>query len=158
MKNENINKKRKPRPQVKKAGKGNGCPLYKKCGGCQYQGMPYPEQLKKKQRQEEELLKKFGKVNKIIGMEHPYYYRNKVHSAFGRDRRGSIISGTYQAGTHYIVQVEECLIDLELPRPKDNDLSWRVKDAVTGKWVDCDKPPYVTDVDQKTKGLVNIRE
>lgn len=54
--------------------------------------------------------------------------------------------------------MDECLIDLELPRPKDNDLSWRVKDAETGKWVDCDKPPYATDVDQKTKGLVNIRE
>ena len=54
--------------------------------------------------------------------------------------------------------MDECLIDLELPRPKDHDLSWRVKDAETGKWVDCDKPPYATDVDQKTKGLVNIRE
>ena len=54
--------------------------------------------------------------------------------------------------------MDECLIDLELPRPKDNDLSWRIKDAETGKWVDCDKPPYVTDVDQKTKGLVNLRE
>ena len=87
------------------------CPAAKKCGGCQYQGIPYADQLKKKQRQEEELLRKFGKVNKIIGMENPYYYRNKVHSAFGRDRRGNVISGTYQAGTHYIVQVDECLIE-----------------------------------------------
>lgn len=87
------------------------CPAAKKCGGCQYQGIPYAEQLKKKQRQEEELLKKFCKVNKIIGMKEPYFYRNKVHSAFGRDRRGNIISGTYQAGTHYIVQVDECLIE-----------------------------------------------
>jgi len=87
------------------------CPVSRKCGGCQYQGIPYAEQLKKKQRQEEELLKKFCKVEKIIGMKTPYYYRNKVHSAFGRDRRGNIISGTYQAGTHYIVQVEECLIE-----------------------------------------------
>ena len=54
--------------------------------------------------------------------------------------------------------MDECLIDLGLPRPKDDDLSWRVKDTETGKWVDCDKPSYVTDVDQKTKGLVNIRE
>ena len=54
--------------------------------------------------------------------------------------------------------LNECLIDLGLPRPKDDDLSWRVKNRTTGKWVDCDKPPYVTDVDQKTKGLVNLRE
>lgn len=54
--------------------------------------------------------------------------------------------------------MDECQIDLGLPRPKDDDLSWRVKDTKTGKWVDCAKPPYVTDVDQKTKGLVNFME
>ena len=41
----------------------------------------------------EGLLKKFGKVEPIIGMEDPYYYRNKVHAAFGRDRKGNVISG-----------------------------------------------------------------
>lgn len=87
------------------------CSVAKKCGGCQYQGLPYKEQLKKKQKMEENLLKKFCKIDKIIGMDNPYYYRNKVHSAFGRDRKGNIISGTYQAGTHNIVAVEECLIE-----------------------------------------------
>ena len=52
--------------------------------------------------------------------------------------------------------VEEFLIDLGLPRPKDDDLMWRVKDLDTGKWVESDKPPYKTDVDQKSKGLVNL--
>ena len=87
------------------------CSAAKKCGGCQFQGVPYQEQLKKKQKMVESLLGKYGKVEKIIDMKDPYYYRNKVHSAFGRDRKGNIISGTYQAGTHYIVQVEECLIE-----------------------------------------------
>lgn len=54
--------------------------------------------------------------------------------------------------------LEECLIDLGLPRPKDDDLSWKVKDTKTGKWVDSDKPPYITDIDRKTKGLVNLGE
>lgn len=87
------------------------CPVGKKCGGCQYQGVPYKEQLKKKQKLEEKLLGKFCRVSPIIGMESPYYYRNKVHSAFGRDRKGNIISGTYQASTHNIIPVEECLIE-----------------------------------------------
>lgn len=87
------------------------CPVAKKCGGCEYQGISYDEQLKKKQKQTESLLKKFGKVQPIIGMKVPCYYRNKVHSVFGRDRRGNIISGTYQAGTHYIVQTEDCLLE-----------------------------------------------
>ena len=50
--------------------------------------------------------------------------------------------------------LEECLIDLSLPRPKDDDLSWTVKDRSTGKWVGSKKPPYITDVDQHTKGIV----
>ena len=87
------------------------CAVAKKCGGCQYQGMAYSEQLKRKQKQEERLLKKFCKVEKIIGMECPYYYRNKVHSVFDRDRRGNVISGIYQAGTHYVITVGECMIE-----------------------------------------------
>lgn len=87
------------------------CSVANKCGGCQYQGMEYKQQLQKKQKEEEALLKKFCKVEKIIGMENPCYYRNKVHRTFGRDRKGNIISGTYQEGTHRIVPVEECLIE-----------------------------------------------
>ncbi len=58
------------------------CANAKKCGGCQYQGVPYQEQLKKKQKQVEALLKKFVKISPIIGMEEPYFYRNKVHAVF----------------------------------------------------------------------------
>ena len=83
----------------------------KKCGGCQYQGVPYKEQLKKKQKMVNALLSKYGKVEPIIGMENPYYYRNKVHAVFDRDRKGNIVSGTYEAKTHRVVPVENCLIE-----------------------------------------------
>ena len=33
------------------------CPQAKKCGGCQYIGVPYEEQLRKKQKRIEELMK-----------------------------------------------------------------------------------------------------
>ena len=87
------------------------CPISKKCGSCQYQGMAYHKQLQKKQRQEESLLGSFGKVEPIIGMKNPYYYRNKVHAVFDRDRRGNVISGTYEAKSHRVVAVENCLIE-----------------------------------------------
>ena len=87
------------------------CSVAKKCGGCRYQGVPYEEQLRKKQRYTEGLLKKFGKVEPIIGMEDPYYYRNKVHAAFGRDRKGNIISGIYEERSHHIVSVDDCMIE-----------------------------------------------
>lgn len=89
------------------------CPHAKKCGGCQYQGISYEEQLKKKQKQEEKLLGRFGKVKPIKGMENPYHYRNKVHAVFDRDRRGNIISGTYEAKSHRVVPIESCMIEDE---------------------------------------------
>lgn len=89
------------------------CANAKKCGGCQYQGVPYQEQLKKKQKQVEALLKKFANISPIIGMKDPYFYRNKVHAVFDRDRKGNIISGIYEAKTHRVVPIDECLIEDE---------------------------------------------
>lgn len=87
------------------------CLLAKKCGGCDYQGIPYQEQLAKKEKMVRILLDKFGKVNPIIGMENPYFYRNKVHAVFDRDRKGNAISGVYQKGTHKVVPVDSCMIE-----------------------------------------------
>ena len=87
------------------------CSVSKKCGSCQYQGVPYKEQLAAKQKKMSKLLKKFGNVKPIIGMDDPFYYRNKVHAVFDRDRKGNIICGTYEAKTHKVVPVEECMIE-----------------------------------------------
>ncbi len=89
----------------------DACPLAKKCGGCQLQNMTYERQLKWKQARCEILLKKFGKVEKIIGMDKPYHYRNKVQAAFGRTKSGKIISGVYQSGSHRIVSVDSCMTE-----------------------------------------------
>ena len=90
------------------------CPYAKKCGGCQYQGMDYAAQLKKKQKEMNKLLKDFGKPEPIIGMKDPLHYRYKVHAVFGRTRKGEIVSGTYEAGTHKIVNIDECMIEDEI--------------------------------------------
>ncbi len=87
------------------------CPVHKKCGGCQLQNMTYQKQLEYKQNKVEHLLKRFCKVEPIIGMENPYHYRNKVQAAFWTDRKGKIISGVYQSGTHHIVGIDSCQIE-----------------------------------------------
>lgn len=89
------------------------CELYKKCGGCQLQNMSYREQLEWKQRRVEKLLGRFCKVERIIGMENPYHYRNKVQAAFTTAKNGKIISGVYQSGTHSVVCVDSCLTEDE---------------------------------------------
>lgn len=87
------------------------CPVSKRCGGCQYIGIPYEEQLKRKQNTVERLLKKYGKVGRIIGMKNPEHYRNKVHAAFAFQKGRGIVSGIYQEGTHHVVPVDECILE-----------------------------------------------
>lgn len=89
----------------------NVCKISEKCGGCQGQKLSYMKTLEVKQKTLNSLLKKFGKIEPIIGMENPYHYRNKVHGVVGRDRRGNIFTGVYKEGTHFIVPVKECLIE-----------------------------------------------
>ena len=89
------------------------CPVEKKCGACNYLDIPYGKQLKKKQKNLEELLRPFGKVEGIIGMDEPYHYRHKVHAVFGRDRKGNTLAGTYEEKSHQIVSTENCLIENE---------------------------------------------
>lgn len=91
--------------------KNAGCPLAKKCGGCQHSDMPYELQLKNKQKNVEKLLGSYGKIEKIKGMSSPYHYRNKVSAAFSRDRKGNIRSGVYEEKSHRVVNVDSCLLE-----------------------------------------------
>lgn len=87
------------------------CPHWRKCGGCQLRNMDYERQLKFKQESVISLLGKYHRVSPILGMEHPYYYRNKVQAAFGLTRSGQVISGIYQSSSHHIVKVDSCQIE-----------------------------------------------
>lgn len=89
------------------------CPYSKKCGGCAYQGIPYEEQLRKKQTAVNSLLGKFAKVEPILAAECPKHYRNKVHGVFGRDRKGNVFTGIYEEGSHRIVPIRSCEIEDE---------------------------------------------
>lgn len=89
------------------------CPAAGKCGGCQYLNKSYEEQLKIKEETVRRLCGSFVKFQPIIGMENPKHYRNKVHAAFGEDRRHGIISGQYEEKTHRIVPIDSCLLENE---------------------------------------------
>lgn len=88
------------------------CPVSKQCGGCQWIDVPYAMQLARKQEQLTKLLKSYVKPEKVIGMQQPFHYRNKVHAAFGMSRKGPV-SGIYKAGSHEIVPIDSCLIENE---------------------------------------------
>lgn len=61
------------------------------CGGCQWQMLPYEWQLRYKQQQVEQTLRRIGKVAvpefpAIIGAEEIFNYRNKIEYTFGNKR------------------------------------------------------------------------
>ncbi len=87
------------------------CSYHKKCGGCEYSGIPYEEQLQKKEKRVARLLRGFGKVEPIVGMSYPYYYRNKVHAVYAQKKNGQVICGTYEKDSHRVVDIESCLLE-----------------------------------------------
>ena len=113
--NEKKYKKANGQPRLKekssRAKSDNVCPYAKKCGGCDYQGVEYKEQLKNKQAYMKKLLKPFCFVEPIVGMKNPLYYRHKVHAAFDCTRRGQIVAGAYRKNTHDVVDIESCMIE-----------------------------------------------
>ena len=106
------------------------CKHYGVCGGCKWQILPYPAQLRYKQQQVTDNLTRIGKVklpeiSPILGSKHIYAYRNKleftfadrkwlswdeIHAAGGLDQ----IDNAYGLGFHItncfdkVLDIEEC--------------------------------------------------
>ena len=102
------------------------CALHARCGGCQIQAMDYGEQLRFKQNKVRGNLIRIGGFapefvdgvrQPIVGMEHPYRYRNKAQFPIGMDRNGNIIAGFYASRTHSIIPVSDC--KLGVPENKE---------------------------------------
>ena len=88
------------------------CKQFKKCGACRFQLDEYESQLAYKQNRVDNLLSKFGKVEKIIPMENPFNYRNKVQCAFYYDfKRKKCVSGVYQSTSKKIIPIDYCALD-----------------------------------------------
>lgn len=90
------------------------CPYFYECGGCQLQHMNYEAELGFKKNYVKRLLSKFGDFSNVIGMENPWYYRNKVISTFGYDRSNRAVSGIYSESSHRLVPVDVCMIEDEV--------------------------------------------
>ena len=96
------------------AEKTMSCSWSDRCGGCTTIGQTYEATLKEKEAMVQRLLKAFGKPDRIVGMDDPYYYRNKVHRvcSFQKEgRRDQHLFGIYAEGTHRVVPVRKCLIE-----------------------------------------------
>ncbi len=108
------------------------CSHFGTCGGCKWQHLPYPEQLKYKEKQVYDAMMRIGKVAivetlPILGAEKTEYYRNKLEYTFSNHRWLSdeeaasdhVIENRNALGFHVagrfdrIVDVEKCYLQEE---------------------------------------------
>ncbi len=87
------------------------CQYAFQCNKCDYQGIEYQEQLKKKQEVAESVFGEKLKVLPTVGMEVPNRYRNKTDAIFGHVR-GQVITGIYKEGGRDLVAIDECMMEM----------------------------------------------
>ena len=95
------------------------CSCARACGGCQLQALSYEKQLEFKEKKVRGNLERIGgfsdlEIEKVIGMEHPWRYRNKAQYPVGKDKDGKIITGFYAGRTHSIIPNQDCLLGAEI--------------------------------------------
>lgn len=109
------------------------CAHFGTCGGCKWQHLPYPEQLRYKQQQVVDALERIAKVeippiNTILGSAHTVHYRNKLEFTFSnkmwltseqmasgeefpcRDAAGFHIPGAFDK----VLNIERCWLQEEV--------------------------------------------
>lgn len=90
------------------------CPYSDQCGGCQLQDMSYEGQLIYKREKIKSDLYKFGHIDNIevppiVGMEHPYNYRNNVQLPV-TSFKGKPVIGYFKKSSKFVVDIDTCLI------------------------------------------------
>ncbi len=130
------------------------CPLFGDCGGCQYQNLAYPAQLRWKKQQVQELLHRMAgidfPVSDVIPSPVIYGYRSKITPHFQRPNQGKIaeIGFLREGRKSQIIDVEHCPIASEainraLPKvrreARDNARAYRkgatllLRDSIDGR-------------------------
>lgn len=97
------------------------CPVFNICGGCQIQHLSYEGQLAGKVDIVREAFSRYTdlaqvKFKPMLGMEHPWNYRNKAQLQLGM-QKDQMIAGLYAADSHQLVDITGCPIQ----HPKINE-------------------------------------
>ncbi len=91
------------------------CPVFGECGGCQYQDIPYDEELRIKEDQVKTLFKdKMGLdakfIERILPSPSTYHYRNRLDLKLIRTTQYGIQIGFSPEGRNRMVPVDQCPI------------------------------------------------
>jgi tRNA/tmRNA/rRNA uracil-C5-methylase (TrmA/RlmC/RlmD family) len=92
------------------------CRYFGECGGCQYQHIAYPEQLRLKHKQISDLFQRIGGfdravIDPVLPCPEPFGYRNRImiRSQWDKFKQGLNI-GFLRAENRLVVDIEECKI------------------------------------------------
>jgi 23S rRNA (uracil1939-C5)-methyltransferase len=126
------------------------CPVFGACGGCQWQMLSYPAQLRAKSQLVTEALERIGglkdpQVEPTVGMDDPWRFRNKAQFPVS-SRDGKVAMGYYRRGTHEVVEFEACAIQ--------GPALDRVRNAFKALWETHRLPVY--DERSRAPGLRHI--
>ena len=95
------------------------CPVAGRCGGCQLQHLSYERQLSYKADKVKNCLLRIGGIAEerlnaitepIIGMDEPFYYRNKAQYPVGVNKEDAPVMGFYAGHSHNIIDCTDCAI------------------------------------------------
>ncbi len=104
------------------------CNLFGKCGGCHYQHLPYPEQLKVKEATLRESLypliaNERVEIRPTLASPQDRGYRIRAQFKGVREKEGTVL-GFYGLGTHRLVEIKEC----PLLHPRVNRILERLRE------------------------------
>ncbi len=113
------------------------CPLFSRCGGCQFRHLTYAEELRAKGQRIADALERVGGVRldlpPVLGAEVPDRYRNKVQFPVASGRHGPTV-GYYRPRSHDVLDVADCLLQPEIVTT--------LRRAFLGWMEDFHVPPY----------------
>ncbi|MGO5024226.1 23S rRNA (uracil(1939)-C(5))-methyltransferase RlmD [Lawsonibacter sp. LCP25S3_G6] len=89
------------------------CPLYGRCGGCQFRHMTYEEELQGKRQRIQDALSRLGGVelqlSDVLGAENTMRYRNKVQFPVSVEKNGLAV-GYYRSRSHDVLDAPDCAL------------------------------------------------
>jgi 23S rRNA (uracil1939-C5)-methyltransferase len=119
------------------------CQHYGICGGCKWQILPYSEQLRYKQRQVQDNLRRIGRIelpeiSPILGSAKTEFYRNKLEFTFSNKRwltteemrqgvtyeQMNVVGFHIPGGFDKVLDIEKCWLQ--------DDISNRIRNTIRG--------------------------
>ncbi len=117
------------------------------CGGCAWQHIAYPEQLRLKQARVQAAVDAAAGAGRhavapVLGLDAadasgPWGFRHKVHFAFAGTRDGRVLMGHLRRGSRQVIDVAECPVHA----PRGNDVAFAVKAALARARLPVGEPP-----------------